>query len=160
MFNNLAFGILCILSLYIMYSLFMYSREGDISNSTHGIDKQLDVNKDQVIDRLFKCVANQNPSVKWGKLLICSIVYSILLVYTLSQLKDDSLKFIVIIPLTFLLLYGLFNNLRAHGGNRELVIASSLYGVNKSLKSQASPEPTQRTSSRQPRKPSRNKARK
>lgn len=115
----------------------MYSREGDISNSTHGIDKQLDVNKDQVIDRLFKCVANQNPSVKWVKLLICSVVYSVLLVYTLSQLKEDSLKFIVIIPLTFLLLYGLFNNLRAHGGNRELIIASSLYGLSKRLKSQS-----------------------
>lgn len=87
--------------------------------------------KDKIVKTLFEAAIHQKSVVRWPLLMAFSIVYSILVVRLFSLVSEDVIKFIMLIPITFLLLYGIFNSLQAHGGDRELVEATSMYDAYK-----------------------------
>ena len=133
MFNNCSIIIICGMVFYVLCALLLYNRQGDIENTTLGLDDNLYTNKDKIIDRLYQSVVYKNSMVRWPHLFTISMIYSLLLISVISGIKDDNYvsKFIIIMSMTFLILYGTFNFLISHGGAKEIAIASALYGINK-----------------------------
>lgn len=87
--------------------------------------------KDKIIKTLFEAAIHQKSIVRWPLLMAFSIVYSMLVVRLFSLVSDDVTKFIMFIPITFLLLYGIFNSLQAHGGDQELAEAIAMHDAYK-----------------------------
>jgi hypothetical protein len=126
-------GIAFILTFLIIYIVCIVFRNLRRKESKGSIIPQSEStpDKDKIIKTLFESVIHQKSRVQWPLLMACSIVYSIIVVRLFSWVSDNTTKFIILIPITFLLLYGIFISLQAHGGNQDLEEASDVYNAYK-----------------------------
>ncbi len=122
MFGIVCMIIVCLLSLYIICSFYIYSRQGDLDNTLKGLDKLYKANdKDEIIKCLSEVIVQSKSSVRWPTIIAVSIVFSIFISYATRNIESACQKFIITFPLVFIPLYVSFNYLQAHGGNKALV---------------------------------------
>ena len=132
MFGNISLILVCLLSVYIICSFYLYTKEGDLNNSLKGLDILYQNNdKDEIIRKLFEHAVISNSKVRWPILMAISIVFAIIISHATNLVENNSQKFFIILPLLFLPLYITFNYLQAHGGNKRIIAASQLFALNK-----------------------------
>jgi hypothetical protein len=126
MLFNYSQKFLCIiiffLSFYILLTFYIYSVKGDMENIIKDVKNLKKIkDKDEIIDKLFLIIAEENSSVKWPLILCISVIVSSLITYCTAGINNLDQKFLIITVIIFLTIYGIFNFFMAHGGKRKLV---------------------------------------
>jgi hypothetical protein len=110
------------LSIYILLTFYIYSTQGDMNNLIKDIKKLKKVkDKDEIIDRLFHIIVDNKSSVKWPIIVSISIIISSLITYCTSGINNLDQKFLITSAFIFLTIYGMFNFLKTHGGQNQLI---------------------------------------
>jgi hypothetical protein len=129
--NKIVMICLFILILYIVCTLYFYSKDGDLNNTIRGINKLKDINdKDEIINTLYRMVITQNVSVRWPAIVALSIVSSLFITYCTNGNLTVDQRFLITIPFVFVPMYLLFNFKKAHNCNENIVNATFLYSKN------------------------------
>jgi len=127
-YNKLVMISLFILILYIVCTLYFYSKDGDLHNAIRGLKKLEDTDdKNELFNVLYRMAISQNISVRWPVIVALSLVSSLFITYCTAGITAIDQRFLITIPFVFLPMYALFNFRSAHGGNEKIVNATFLY---------------------------------
>lgn len=113
--------ILC-LSIYILLTFYIYSTKGDMDNFLKDIKKLNKIkDKDEIINKLFYIIAEDKTSIKWPIIVCISVIVSTLIIYCTIGINNLDQKFLIITLIIFFTIYGFFNFLLTHGGQKQLI---------------------------------------
>lgn len=127
-YNKLVMISLFILILYIICTLYFYSKEGDLHNAIRGIKKLESTNdKDELLNVLYRLAISNNVSVRWPVIVALSLISSLLITYCTTGMSNIDQRFLITIPFVFLPMYVLFNFKNAHSKNENIVNSTFLY---------------------------------